>query len=504
KRDFETRLAFLRSEYENEVRELKALEENNATIRNEVRKLQSDIAMIEGAREDLSNHHKQAAESYNGLLKERDELKERLRQTNLTVNGLKPQIEKIESDIRQQKGLVAINKKQLATVEAERDKKKARLDEAIQEHQMALNEAAESKNALETKPEARSPPNVASPPSSATSMNPFFRRQSTEPTGRTVTLPLAQTNIASPSTFDNFFGPSFGSQTSTPPPTSFQSDQAETTSKVTQQQVKSEQSVGSSDGQDFPTPSGSPPPSALNEIPQGVVEPPAPPKSRQITSSLLPFGKSLERSGSESSSIRANPPASRIGSSGFDTPVGPNPSSEPTFRPLVVQPPNQDTGKAQPMSPVVGESASPTSISHENGLGPGAVSRDMPGGFPGDITPPPSATKMNQLGAVHEPSNLHSETSANDMIDPFMPTSDRAHTAESAKEDFDSAFKDFDNQTQSNGDKSMGDFDQVGTLTNKGEFPPIRELGDDDDSESSSDHGFEDNFTAASPPHTQT
>ncbi|KAI4209762.1 MAG: hypothetical protein LQ351_007358 [Letrouitia transgressa] len=503
KRDFETRLAFLRSAYENEVRELKALEESNTTIRNEVRKLQSDIAMIEGAREDLASHHRQAVESHNGLQRERDELKERLRQANIVVSGLKPQVEKIESDIRQQKGLVAINKKQLATIEAERDKQKARLDEAIQEHEMTLNEAAESKNALETKQEVRSSPNVASPPPAATSMNPFFRRQSTEPTGKTVASPLAQTNIASPSAFDNFFGPSFGSQTSTPPPTSFQSDQAETTREITQQQVKSEKSGGSSDGQDFPTPSGSPPPLALNDTPQGIVEPPAPPKSRQITSSLLPFGKNLERSGSESSSIRANPPASRIGSSGFDTPVGPNPSSESTFRPLVVRSPNQDTSEVQQISPVVGESASPTSTSHEDGFGPGTVSQDMPGGFPGDITPPPSTTKMSQPGAVREPSNLHLETSAKDVIDPFMPSGDRARSAESAKEDFNSAFKDFGNQTQSNGDKSMDDFDQAGASKNKGEFPPIQELEGDDDSESSSDHGFEDNFTAASSPHTQ-
>ncbi|KAL9608027.1 MAG: hypothetical protein Q9167_007114 [Letrouitia subvulpina] len=502
KRDFETRLAFLRSAYENEVRELKALEETTTTIRNEVNKLQSDIVMIEGVREDLVNHHRQAAESHNGLLRERDELKERLRQASLTLNELKPQVEKIESDIRQQKGLVAINKKQLATVEAERDKQKARLDEAVQEHETALNEATESQNALEINPEIRSSPNVASPAPSATSMNPFFRRQSTEPAGRTVTSPLSQTNIASSSAFDNVFGPSFGSQTSTPPPTSFQSDQAETTREVMQQQVKSEQSGGSSDGQDFPTPSGSPPPPALNDTPQGLIEPPAPPKSRQITSSLLPFGKNLERSGSESSSIRANPPASRIGSSGFDTPIGPNLSSEPTFRPLVVQPPNQDASKAQQMSPLVGESASPTSISHEDGFGPGVVSRDMPGGFPGDVTPPLSATKMNQPGAVREPSNLHSEVSAKDAIDPFMPSNDRARSAESAKEDFDSAFKDFGHQAQGKVDKSMGDFDQVETLKKKGEFPPIQELGDDD-SESSSDHGFDDDFTAAPPLHPQ-
>ena len=514
KRDFESRLGGLRSAYEQEVKEVKALEERLSISRNEVRKLQSDMAMIEGAQQDLQNQRQQVTAALEADQKENAGLKERIRQTNVAINGLKPQLEKMKSDARQQKGLVAINKKQLATVEGERDKVKSDIDESTKEYQDATKELEESKRALELKPEVRRPTDVASPAPSTTSMNPFFRRQSTseQPT-RGVSSPFATSNVTSPNhnAFDTFFGPSFGSQPSVPPPTSFQNTSPNSSRELPPSNPVSGQSEKSSDGPDFPTPSGSPPPSTYNDTPQVVGEPPAPPQSRQITSSFLPFGRKLERSGSETSSTRANPPASRIGEpSGFDTPTDRNVSLAEPSNQGTLQPPSRssslkvsDTTPPGPSSTIQQATPSavepmhvPVSAHQDDTFGQPSEAQDMPGGFPGDATPPsqPEYSKSRSQEEPLAPSGLHTQ---------ILPIRENGRSPVSAKEDFDSAFQGFGSSSEANGDNSSRAFDGVGAPKAAGEFPPIQEFGADDDSESSSDRGFEDDFTAAPPSRTQ-
>ncbi|KAL8715652.1 MAG: hypothetical protein Q9225_006344 [Loekoesia sp. 1 TL-2023] len=517
KREFEVRLASLRSAYEQEVRDVKELEGRLATSRNETRKLQSDMAMLEGAQQDLYNQRQQVVAALEADQTENAGLKERIRQTNVAINELKPQIEKMRSDARQQKGLVAINKKQLATVEAEREKTKLELDEASKDYTEATKELEESKRALEGRSDVRSPPNVTSPATSTTSMNPFFRRQSADPGSKGIASPFPPSNIASPNqnAFDSFFGPSFGAQSSAPPPTSFQTDSSSSSRDIPRPNVTSGHSEKSSEGPDFPTPSGSPPPSTYDTVPHIASEPPAPPQSRQITSSFLPFGKTLERSESDSSSIRANPPASRTGEPiGSDTPTDRNASLAQPVAPNTSQPPSRSSSlRPNNISGPDASSAIERDLSNTNSSTPTFEQpqqdalfsqptgvRDMPGGFPTDTTPPltPDGKKLSSQGDNYTPSGLRTE----------MPlVGDKERSPISTKEDFDAVFKDFGDHsqapTQGNGESSARAFDGVGAPKAAGEFPPIQEFGGDDESDSSSDRGFEDDFTNASPPRTQ-
>ncbi|KAI4198366.1 MAG: hypothetical protein LQ350_005303 [Teloschistes chrysophthalmus] len=512
KREFENRLAGLRSAYEQQVRDVKSLDGQLATSRNETLKLQSDMAMLEGLQQDLQNQRQQVAAALEADQNENTSLKERIRQTNAAINELKPQVEKMRSDARQQKGLVAINKKQLASVEADRDKAKLDLDEASKEHTEATRELEESKRALENRPVERNP-SVTSPAPS-TSMNPFMRRQSADPGSKSVTSPFQPSNVTSPShnAFDSFFGPSFGSQPSAPPQTSFQTESASTVREAPPANVASGQSERSSDGPGLPTPSGSPPLSTFDSAPHVANEPPAPPQSRQITSNLLPFGKTLERKGSESSSTRANPPASRMGKpSDFDTPTDRNVSfSEPPSQALPQPPSRSSSFRPNDIDEATSALSNPQDPANTTGNGSvleprhrddvGSqlnTARDMPGGFPIDNTPPvtPDGKNFNSSADGFTPSSLRTEVK-------HGPATDQSAT--SSKDDFNAAFHDFaDTPSQTTAEGSSRAFDGVGAPKAQGEFPPIQEFGVDDDSDSSSDKGFDDDFTAASPPRTQ-
>lgn len=529
KRDFEVRLASLRSAYEQEVRNQNELEAQLATAKNDCQKLQSEVAMIEGARQDLSNKRQQTAAALEAEQKELASLKERLRQENSLMNELKPELEKLNSDLRQQKGLAAIHRKQVTTVEAERSKLQSEFDELSKEHGATTKEIEETKKsteetnralekdkkALEDLKSIRSPANVASPAASTTSMNPFLRRQSADPGSKGVTSPFTPSNAASPNqnAFDSFFGPSFTSQSSGPPPTSFQGDSLSNTRELPRPTENSGQSERSSDGPDVPTPSGSPLPSTYDTTPQIAGEPPAPPQSRQITSSFLPFGKTLERSGSEDSSIRANPPASRMGEpSSTDTPTERNISQPQAGDRMTSGPPTRSSSlkpeslegraaSANEREPLNKNNIMSTSEESQRDhlFGQPSAARDMPGGFPGDTTPPLTPDKkFSSSEDTYNPSGLRTEL-------PILEGKERSPL--SGKEDFDAAFKDFGESSsgpsQNNEESATRAFDEVGAPKAAGEFPPIQEFGGDDESDSSSDRGFEDDFTTVSPPRTQ-
>ena len=554
KRDFEARLSQLRSMYEQEVRDVKALEDRLTASRNETKKLQQAIAMIEGTHQDLQNQHRQLAGALEADQKENTALKERLLQVNTEIKELKPQLEKVRSDARQQKGLVAINKKQLATNELEREKTRGDLDGASRELGEANRELDETTRQLEesnrhveeSKRAARSAPQVpvpaamaspaavVSPAASVTSgsMNPFFRRVPSRSTERGMSpSPFQPQSVASPnhSAFDSFFGPSF--TTSTEPldqtTTSFRQESPSESREIPLA------SAPSHDGQDIYIPSTSHPPLTHDDS-SLAKEPPAPPQSRQITSSFLPFPSNLQRSESTSSSVKASAPASRFGENEeLDTPTDRQVSaSEPHFQgssltqhleridtnrtetgspklasPLGQRTPSTSSGGNDHETPTMETShvsEGSTDIVHQGG------SWGIPGAFPGDATPPLQTliAKTETTKDATKSSNAPIDAAINgqNSVDAFALAHEQARTPTSAKDDFESAFLGFKDTgktpAQDSGNATGSPFGgPEQPRLSRGEFPPIEELNtnEESDSDSASDRGFDDNFTAATP-----
>ncbi|RMZ84005.1 hypothetical protein DV737_g1284, partial [Chaetothyriales sp. CBS 132003] len=171
KRAFEARLAQLRTLYENEATQVKALQAQLQTVRNETKRLQTDHAVVGATHQDLTSQHRQLQAQLEADQGENAALKDRISQTNQDIDRLKRQLEKLKSDARQQKGLVAINKKQLATNEAERDRLKADAAAAQRE----VHDWQRHIDHVRVPSSANSA--GAAPP--ATASNPFFRAAST-------------------------------------------------------------------------------------------------------------------------------------------------------------------------------------------------------------------------------------------------------------------------------------------------------------------------------------
>ncbi len=543
KRDFELRLSQLRAMYEQEVKDVKSLEDRLSTSRNETRRLQQEMAMIEGTHQDLQNQHRQVAGALEADQLENSNLKERMRQVNAEINNLKPQLEKLRSDARKQKGLVAINKKQLATNEGERERLKSEIDE-----QTRSNE--EASRSIQSTPQVQSPTAMASPPASTPGQNtnPFFRRSATASSENAMS-PQPSAREAAPAqqqnSFESVFGPSFASspQTAGPPPTSFRRESQ--SRDLPTSSAQSGPSVRSSEGQDVPTPSTSPPPSSLHESPRSA-EPPAPPESRQITSSFLPLRNNPERTDSLSSSVKVSAPASRFGGNdpGVETPTNytgsyaPTPTHDQNTRKGLERTNTNTTetggGAAHSSSldrnpvssPPATEVQKPgqknTDQNDAYGFGQPLEQRDsIPGAFP--ETPglfprnsnAPSQPRSSGEGALDDRSKASSGPSEgfqSSRSDPFSLGKEPTRGPTAAKDDFDAAFAGIGDSRQpserqkTGGSSTDGSVGTGSTGANKfhKEFPPIEEFGRDDESDSSSERGFDDNFTSASPQQRQS
>ncbi|KAI9816348.1 MAG: hypothetical protein M1832_005105 [Thelocarpon impressellum] len=537
KRQFEARLSELRALYEREVREVKELDERLARSRAETRKLQQDIAMVEGTYEDLRVQHQQVATALEADQQENANLKERMRIVNTDIAQLRPQLEKLRSDARQQKGLVAINKKQLATNEAERDRVQGEIDETSHVPDQATREPARS---FSSSSQAQSPTVGASPaPSSASqSTNPFFRRSPSAAADNTMSPgPFAPGPVAAAapernqSTFDSVFGPPHSSR---PAP-----GQAKGGAK------------GPPEGQDptgaaSPSTSSTPNPDGPGTRP-GAVSPPsfsqrdsplpevrAPPESGQITSDYLPFRDHVPRADSFSSSVKVSAPASRYGgndNSGLDTPTNWASSAAATPRQEMdeslggIQPEssNAETGRDSTLVPASRLSTgSPASSNHQRlGLKPderkdssqafnkSTTSGDaIPGAFPVDPTSPVQTTPTGE-SALSDRSigSSRPEGMQGSRSESFMLGKEQTRSPTAAKEDFDAAFAGFGALKQPQERQHTGGSSAEGSVgTNAGaptkfnkEFPPIEEFGNDEESDSQSEHGFDDNFTSPSP-----
>ena len=493
KRAFESRLGQLRTLYEKEVKEVKALKDQLATSKNDTKRLQQDMAMIDGSHQDLSTQHQQLRQAFETDQRENAGLKERIRQMNAEVEQLKPQLEKLKSDARQQKGLVAINKKQLATNEAERDRIKAEIATAQKEAEDAAREQEESSRQIEaSKRELEEAKNVPVPvksppitsPAPSTSSNPFFRRTTMENSTRSVD----EAPVDNKSTFDNLFGPSFGSASGTPAPsTTFREEtpQAQTPPAVPHIEE----------------------PRATSITPQAQ-EPPAPSSANQIDSSSLPFRDPLTRGESVSSSVKVAPPVSRL--SPADTPRALTPStatstppasrSEDPFAPSAQ---DEEQESVRNTIPTGEQSADEIFGKATDDLSP------IPGAFPEGNTPyeaPQSSDKSGLLAGAGVAAVAGAGVAAGLAMNgddkgkaPEKPQEDEkafdeyfggpAHQrtpSEQAKE-FDSAFASMNKEEPSNG-----------TQTSEQEFPDIHEIDDDDssDSEDETPMKFDDNFSS--------
>jgi len=502
KRDLELRLTQFKNQYEQEVKAVKELEDRLAGSRSETRKLQQDLAMIEGTIQDLQNQHRQVGGALEADQRENNNLKERIRQINAEIGQLRPQLDKMRNDARQQKGMVAINKKQLATNEGERDKIKNEMNDLSK----APEEGFRS-------PQAQTP-SVVSPAASTAShnTNPFFRK-SPQPATENTMSPSGFARDGPHKDFDSVFG-SFASPQNNAPPVSFRPDSQNQGPSFS---APSGQSVRSSEGPDVPTPSTSPPLSSYQESPR-VADPPAPPESRQFASSFLPLRDAAPRSDSFSSSVKVSAPASRYGGPGNETPTisQASPASTPVPEKATVE--RSETNRtetdnsnfpvfdrnmstASPVASVTSDAQRSTKQeagkdTYYASFGPPSHAQDVPGAFPRD-----TATPLQQMQTGE--SNLSGGSKTNNRADPFGPTSGEQPRA-GGKVDFDAAFAGFgpSRQNTASAPSSNAPIDNSNRF-NK-EFPPIEDLAHDDDSDSNDGRGFDDNFTSASPQQKRT
>lgn len=490
KQAFQQRLTQLRAAYDQEVTQVKSLKDQLATSQAETKRLQQDMAMIEGTHADLRTQHQQLASALAADQQENASLKEKIRQMNVENEQLKPQIEKLKSDARQQKGLVAINKKQLTTNESERDRIKAEIAAIQQEHEQHRRDTEETARQLEQSqkemeehqrqleqakaqplptPAARElspPPQVASPTPSMSS-NPFFRQQEgavfSPPIGSTVTSPQPQSQHDHDhdrnSAFDAIFGPSFGNAAPAPT-TSFGHE----TPRI----------------QDSETPRD--------------IEAPAPALAAQMDSSALPMRHPMLREHSMTSSVKVASPA----------------SAGHTPRPLT-----PDTSTASPSShraddPFTSSAVDEQQESVRRTLPRGETAQKLetlPGAFPTSRSETPSQSNVNPAAiaigagaatlaagagiaaAVEHQEGKKSEPASKDNFDDFFGGPSHKKTLSEQNADFDSAF------AQMSTGQPTG-----GAIASNQEFPDIRELDDDDSSEDddSEPRGFDDNFAPSS------
>ena len=533
KRDFEIRLAQLRSVYEQELEAVRSLEERLHVCRNENKKLLQDLATIEGTHEDLRLQHRQTVSALETDQQENAQLKEKIRTINAEMEALKPQLEKIRSDARQTKGLVAINKKQLVASEGERDRLQSEVTEASKGHDGAWpgeDRGLTSSEARHSAAEAEFSPAITSP-----STNPFARFSpvhSPGPDTRDNTGPPTQQHAT---TFDDLFGPSFHPQSLSPPSsTSFVSDQglkvqSSPSATVPPPASASEKSYPSSSTTTTATTA------KAQEAPSASKSPLAMPSRNNSARSLIQHSsanpaESVGRlpSGSASGSFVDSMGVQSLDSSGVKSDTiggGLNPRLDresasidtSRFGPL-----DQDQSIMPRVYRVAGdegshEASKSTTSSSFFGTSPSPPARaPLPGAFPSEFNSPMVRTPVEERnipgGMIHQQKN---NSNPDDSVDMIPPTVIKREIS-SGNDDFDAAFANFEvpnkqSQTQqqqqrrtTNGmskKKNGNDPAQAGGSSRQidREFPPIRELELDESDSSSSDHGFDDNFTPISP-----
>lgn len=204
KRDIEARLKQIRSLYDAEVSNVKAVETQLSSERAELGKNRQEVTVLEASLHALQA---QLADQRTTLQKDQAEnasLRLRIGSTGEEIKQLKETLEKAKRDARQQRGMVAINKKQLSTMETERYK--------IQEEIATEKKAME---ALAAEAAVSVPRDITSPVGSERSQttNPFLRMQSTGGGEVNAFSPPPQTfSPFSENTFNSAFDNAFPAQ----------------------------------------------------------------------------------------------------------------------------------------------------------------------------------------------------------------------------------------------------------------------------------------------------
>lgn len=568
KRELEARLGQFRSQYEQEVMEVKNFEQQLNTVRNDTKRLQQELAMLEGTQADLQTQYSQVSAALDADQRENTTLKERVRVVNESIAQLKPQLEKLRSDARQQKGLVAINKKQVATSEGERDKasgemsdlqrkiaerqeeerlekerierehretterlrveseqnrevterlrtegaqhreaveglriereqfarekadfEREREQKAVTEKERVDRERAETERSFAApQPTQQTIPTVVSPSTTASSKNPFFRR-SPEPQADRAMSPSIFAEGSGPESshtdaFDSFFGPSKASPNTGPPPTSFRNNvQASSSSPQSDDRGMSGFDSSFSQGSQHDEPNVSS-------------------EHRQMNSGNLPL-RGLARADSFSSSLRANPPASSFGVSGHASP-----HDEPGS-------PAESYGDGRESYRHHGAPSAITDFSDDHtatGLGSGVAksnaSEHETQTRETNSSPATSAAPTGLFATIASfipGTQSHADTAratspehhtALETIASYIPGTQANAEAKAAAEHLDSPNTETSHDEQFESINTSGQSTSQPSTFRKDEFPPIRELDDDD---SGSDDGFEHDFATAFP-----
>lgn len=390
KKNFEARLAQLRAAYEKEAMDVRALQEQLTASRNEIKKLQTDMALVEATYQDLNTQKQQILTALQADQQENAALKEKIRVANGEIAQLRPQIEKLKSEARHQKGLVAISKKQLATTESERDKMKAEADELTKTNEELARQINSGSPDAARQINSASPASTASGAQSTTTAasNPFFRRTpSTDVAG--AFSPAAGARPFDSKAFEDVFGPSVPATSTPPPPTTFrQQDTGTSTASAAS----------------FATPTSSTAANTVRQQPGFAVEPPSQPESRQITSSSLPLGDVSE---SLSTSRQVSPPESRVGSSStpaveapssaVSSPFAADESSKATLAPAADIKPNGTTPAAPTEAPPASSGSDPFSTA------PAAAKVDFDSMFAGYAASSSKSTDKGAKDASQQP-----------------------------------------------------------------------------------------------------
>ncbi|OAA55805.1 ef hand domain containing protein [Niveomyces insectorum RCEF 264] len=523
KKNFEQRLAQLRTLYEKEARDVRTLEEQLKTSRTETKKLQTELAALEASYQDLQTQHQQISTGLQADQQENNSLKERLKAVSAEVSQLKPQIEKLKSEARQHRGIVAINRKQLSLGESERDKLKTEVDDLTRQNEDLARQAHNASVSSAASPSAS--PSVAS----ASGKNPFFRRTgSTDIMGvfssptQAPSPPSLPSLAAASQSFDDVFGP---------PPTAAVAAPAvvkqQATGTSSGSGVSSSYSAVTAPTSDTATPGTSRQATFAPE----VASPPSEPALHQVSSGSSPFGEHTPSAASDTATKAAptesSPPANA--SVGLTSPVehAASPSPSPTapaareVSPSATSATNKSASNEElpPSSAAYGGFSFPTATAAAAG-GASTVTSTSTG------SPDPEKEKATWAQGHAQNDSLN---------DPFSALDQQQ---DKAKEDFESAFASFKaaraagpapgggdgasaNKSAvpaattgaATGGPSSKGVDAFNTDANKAfanfnsEFPPISELNRDDESDSDSEGGgggFDDDFAPASPKANQT
>ncbi|KAF1827146.1 uncharacterized protein K489DRAFT_7969 [Dissoconium aciculare CBS 342.82] len=410
--------------------------------------------MLEGSYQDLQTRRESTSQALQADQRENTDLKARISHLNAEVARLKTEVEKMKLDARQQKGLVSINKKQIATNENERD----RLQKEREDLEKQAQAAAEQSRAV-TSPDISAPATtavpLASPAESLSTTNPFARKAGLEAGNERASspfTPLSTGSASAASAFDALFGPASTANA--------ESDRTKLSNGSPPVTTFGRASTSTAD--DFTLPD-----SKRNDPNAGEPTLPAtPPSADRVKDGQYPIDASSPPPPPEGRQFTASQlPIINLEHKAHDSET----------RSTHVMPPASRAGEPDNSSEFT---PTPGTI-----FGSGNGAEVMPGAFPAaPASGPPTSVGRPQ----------------------------------SAKDDFDAAFADFEEDQQSRALASSSNLgpnhNASGSSRSAPEFPPIQTLEHDDEDDDSSDDeddddddaenkvhtGFEDDFSSAS------